>query len=143
MKKLSILVLLTINIFARNFLQTDNSVVDLERNLMWQDNLDAKEYLASYTLAKEYCSTLSLNGFTDWKLPSIKELQTIVDIKRKEIAIFEEFRFIEPSSYWSSTQDMAFKHNAWYVGFKTGATFKDSKDYDCYVRCVRNRFKDK
>ncbi|MBD3842399.1 MAG: DUF1566 domain-containing protein [Campylobacterales bacterium] len=126
-----------------NFLKTDEVVIDLKRNLMWQDNSDAKIYLSNFTLAKEYCETLSFSGFTDWKLPNIKELQTIVDVERKEVAIAKEFENFEPSSYWSSTVDMSNETNAWYVGFKTGATFKDSKDYDCYVRCVRTRFKDK
>lgn len=143
MKMFVLIVTLLSFLNGSNFIRSDVTVTDIKRNLMWQDDSDSREYLSNWTLAKEYCSTLSLSGFTDWKLPSIKELQTIVDIKGKEIAIFKEFENTEPSSYWSNTQDMSNPHNAWYVGFKTGATFKDSKDYDCYVRCVRTRFKDK
>lgn len=108
---------------------------------MWQDNIDVIQYKSGWTLAKEYCNSLTLNGFTDWKLPTIKELQTIANIKKAKPALYDEFKYIEHTSYWSRSQDITNDAYAWYVGFKTGATYKDSKDYDCYVRCVRSRFK--
>ena len=141
MKTIFILCIFSIYLFATNFVKSENVVIDLNKNLMWQDNTEVLEYKSSWSLAKEYCSTLTLNGYTDWKLPTIKELQSIVNIKRSKPAIANEFEFCEPTSYWSNTQDMVKPVNAWYVGFKTGATFKDSKDYDCYVRCIRTRFK--
>ncbi len=136
------LVLFSISIlFGSNFVKSENIVIDISKNLMWQDNIDVIQYKSSWSLAKEYCESLTLNGFTDWKLPSIKELQTIVDIKKAKPALYEEFKFIEQTSYWTSSQDITNDAYAWYVGFKTGATYKDSKDYDCYVRCIRSRFK--
>ncbi|MEA3314762.1 MAG: DUF1566 domain-containing protein [Campylobacterota bacterium] len=124
-----------------NYVKSENIVINIDKKLMWQDNPDTLVYTSNWTLAKEYCKTLSLNGYTDWKLPSIKVLQEIVDISKFDPAINENFKHTQPSSYWSSSADMKYKNNAWYVGFKTGATFKDSKDYNCYVRCVRTRFK--
>jgi len=123
------------------YVKSENIVININKNLMWQDNQDTLVYTSNWTLAKEYCKTLSLNGYTDWKLPTIKVLQEIVDITKFNPAINTNFKYIQPSSYWSSSADMKYKGNAWYVGFKTGATFKDSKDYNCYVRCVRTRFK--
>ena len=140
--KFLIFIVLNINIlYATNYLKSENTVLDIKKNLMWQDNEEVIQYTANWPLAKEYCHSLTLNGYTDWKLPSIKELQKIVDITKKSPAINKEFKYIEESSYWSNTQDIINASYAWYVGFKTGATFKDSKDYDCYVRCVRTRFK--
>ncbi|MEA3352916.1 MAG: DUF1566 domain-containing protein [Campylobacterota bacterium] len=134
--------ILSISLYgSSNFTKSENVVIDLTRNIMWQDNIEVIEYKSSWSLAKEYCNELTLNGYTDWKLPSIKELLRIVNIKRANPAIFKEFKYVEPTSYWSNSQDMSNKNYAWYIGFKTGAVFKDSKDYDCYVRCVRSRFK--
>lgn len=124
-----------------NYVKSENIVINIDKKLMWQDNPDSLVYTSNWTLAKEYCKTLSLNGYTDWKLPNIKMLQEIVDISKFNPAINENFKYTQPSSYWSSSPDMKYKNKAWYVGFKTGATFKDSKDYNCYVRCVRTRFK--
>jgi len=137
-----IYIIATINVlYANNYLKSENIVLDIKKNLMWQDNEEVTQYTSNWSLAKEYCHSLTLNGYTDWKLPTIKELQKIVDITKKPPAINKEFKYIEPSSYWSNTQDITNRSYAWYVGFKTGATFKDSKDYDCYVRCIRTRFK--
>lgn len=141
MKKLILLIMFGITLLGANFVKSEKVVIDVTKNLMWQDDMEVTQYKTTWSLAKEYCSTLTLNGYTDWKLPSAKELQSIVNIKRANPAIYEEFRYCEPTSYWTNSQDMGNKNDAWYVGFKTGATFKDSKDYDCYVRCVRTRFK--
>lgn len=141
MKSLFVFVFFSISLYASSFARSESVVLDLKRNLMWQDNQEVVEYKTTWSLAKEYCSTLTLSGYTDWKLPTVKELQTIVDIKKEKPAIYEEFKNCEPTSYWSNSQDMSNKNHAWYVGFKSGATYKDSKDYDCYVRCVRTRFR--
>lgn len=127
--------------YASNFFKSENVVIDIDKNLMWQDTEDVKIFKSNWSLAKEYCNSLTLNGFTDWELPSIKELQTIVDVKNKKPAVNEEFKFCENTSYWSNSQDIKSKNYAWYVGFETGATFLGSKDYNCYVRCVRTRFR--
>lgn len=124
-----------------NFLKSDNIVIDIDKNLMWQDNEEVKIYKSNWSLAKEYCKSLTLNGYIDWRLPSIKELQTIVDVRKKKPAVNEQFKFCQNTSYWSNTPDIKNKNYAWYVGFETGATFLGSKDYDCYIRCIRNRFK--
>jgi hypothetical protein len=137
MKFIILIILLFDFLTANDYIKSDNIVIDTKRNFIWQDMQDNTQYTSNWTLAKEYCVSLTLNGYTDWKLPTIKELQQIVDIKHSKPAINNQFKYIEPSSYWSSSPDLVKKNYAWYVGFKTGATFKDSKDYDCYVRCIR------
>ncbi len=136
-----IILLFIINLFADNFAKAQNIVFDINRNLIWQDNPEVMRNQSTFSEAKIYCKSLLLNGFSDWRVPTIKELQTIVDITKAKPAIYDQFRFIEPTSYWSSNEDITNPGYGWYVGFKSGATFKDSKDYDCYVRCVRTRFK--
>ena len=132
--------MLSANLFSSNFIKSENIVIDISKNMMWQDNSDNLSYKTTWIMSKEYCATLSLNGYTDWRLPNIKELQTVVDIREKNIAINKEFKFTVPSSYWSNSADITNKTKSWYVGFETGATYRDSKDYDCYVRCIRSRF---
>jgi hypothetical protein len=141
--KILLMVFFSLFLYASesHFIKSDNVVIDTKKNLMWQDNEDVTVYKTSWGLAKDYCETLTLSGYTDWRLPTVKDLQGIVDIKKAKPAIYEEFKFCESTSYWTRSLDMSNKNHAWYVGFKTGATYKDSKDYDCYVRCVRTRFK--
>ena len=141
MKVVFVLFSLSCLIYAGNFVKSENIVLDLTKNLIWQDNIEVTQNQSTFSEAKIYCKSLFLNGFADWRIPTIKELQTIVDIEKSKPAIDNQFKFIEPTSYWSGSEDITNAGYGWYVGFKTGATYKDSKDYDCYVRCVRTRFR--
>lgn len=49
---------------------------DLTTNLMWQN--PPGEEVTSWAAAKAYCSGLSLAAHTDWRLPSIDELRTLI-----------------------------------------------------------------
>ena len=121
MKKLFYFIILFTFLNATSiFVKSDNVVIDITKNIMWQDNIEVTQYKSNWSLAKEYCTTLTLNGFTDWKLPSIKELQTIANVKKHKPAIFDEFEFIQHTSYWSNSQDITNDSYAWYVGFKSG-----------------------
>ena len=49
--------------------------LDSETNLMWQA---AQSCGKSYGNARAYCATLDWGGRTDWRLPTISELRTLV-----------------------------------------------------------------
>jgi len=42
------------------------------------------------------------------------------------------------SNYWSSTSVVGFEYHAWIVGFDYGVVYGDDKNYNVYVRCVRD-----
>ncbi len=47
-----------------------------DTNLIWQVKIDKKEY--NWSDAKSYCSDLTLDGRSDWRLPNRKELNSIM-----------------------------------------------------------------
>jgi len=55
----------------------DNTVIDTETGLMWasKDN----EVDTNWDTAKLYCENYSADGYTNWRLPTLKELITIYD----------------------------------------------------------------
>ncbi|MCB1179286.1 MAG: DUF1566 domain-containing protein [Leptospiraceae bacterium] len=64
-----------------NFTDNGNgTITDSATGLMWQkaDSAVAKSFDEGLT----YCENLSLGGQTDWRLPNIKELNSIVDYSR-------------------------------------------------------------
>jgi len=62
--------------------------------------------------AAKLCNDLVLNGYDDWFLPSVNELQLIYrNIHEKGLGGFKE------TYYWSSTQD---KFGAWVFNFYYG-----------------------
>ncbi len=115
-----------------------NIVIDTKQNIMWQDNSESKEYFETITMAKVYCETLILNGYIDWKMANIKQLQSIIDVTSEKLSIKKPFKYIKADKYWSSTQNISQKDNYWFVDFKNGKVNSDSKNIEHMVRCLRD-----
>jgi len=114
--------------------------VDSATGLMWQDNSDAKSIKKDWEGAREYCANLELGRYSDWRLPNIKELQSIVDVSHYKPAIKRGFKNVNTSDYfWSSSVYVSDTKDAWVVYFKNGRTNYYNKTDENYVRCVRGR----
>ena len=114
-------------------------VRDTRTGLMWEDTPHVKETKITHPRAKTYCSELRLGTFDNWRLPTIKELLSIVDYTRVEPAIFKTFDYVEEESfYWTSTPVAGEDDEFWGVNFKHGESSRASEYYDRYVRCVRD-----
>ena len=69
--------------------------------LMWQD--EKQSFEGTWEQAQEYCKTLSLAGYKDWRLPTRMELLSIVDKSRNDSALNMAFKYIA-ANYWSQTK---------------------------------------
>lgn len=138
------------NANAGSFNDNGNSTVtDLTTNLIWQQcsaGLSgagcATGAAATYTWenAISNCEGLSLGGFTDWRLPNVKELKSIADMATFGPAINATyFPATQSSNYWSSTTYMGSTTTAWVVVFNDGYTLNAFKTNTSYVRCVRGQ----
>jgi hypothetical protein len=118
---------------AGRYTTTGGTVFDTKTKLTWQQTAPAATY--ALAPAKTYCKTLSLAG-TGWRLPTRKELQTIVDYSQPSPAI-DPTAFPATASFWSSSPVVGSPALAWYVLFPSGLTYSAgvSNAYD--VRCVR------
>ena len=88
-------------------------------------------------------NTANYGGYSDWRLPTVKELQTIVDYNLDDDAFNNGYFYIAipevPFRYWSSTSDVySSSQNAWEVDFATGLVSSYSKENLYYVRAVRS-----
>jgi len=138
MKFLLYFILIPIVLFANNFEKSENIVVDKINNMMWQDNLESTQYIENFTMAKTYCEDLILNGYINWELATIKQLQTIIDVTKKDVAIKKEFQYTTATPYWSKTPYAKDKNKFWFVDFKTGSVNFESKNKKFTLRCVRD-----
>ncbi len=82
--------------------------------------------------AARLCEDLVLNGYTDWYLPSVGELQKIFP-NRSAVGGFTESGF-----YWTSSHYNPMVYNAWIVFFGDGSTSYWLKSYNYRVRAVRS-----
>jgi len=131
---LLILIGLSVSAWA-DFTKTANIVTDNITGLQWQD--DATGSPMNWHAAIDHCEVLSLDGFSDWRLPNLKELTSIVDDSTASPAIESTFQNTASSHYWSSTTFVGHVGRAWIVGFYFGGQGSDTKSGGRYVRCVR------
>ena len=71
----------------------------------------------------------------EWRLPSIQELQTLVDTKLTNPAT--ELPGMLSAYYWSSTTNTNYTNYAWIVYFGNGYDDNNDKSNSRYVRAVR------
>lgn len=137
MKYLFLIVFIFSFIEAIDYEKSTNIVIDKKHNLMWQDNNEVTQYLETFITAKVYCETMILNGYIDWRVPTINELLNIIDVEEKN-AIDKNFRYVKPNFYSTSSTFKENREFVWGVDFEMGRITKKKKTDENYIRCVRD-----
>ncbi len=127
----------TVNGWCGNFINNgDHTVTDIATGLMWQQEDD--NVGRNWEKAIIYCEGLNNANYQNWRLPNIKELQSIVDLAITNPAIDPTaFPATNADLYWSSTTFVDISERAWQVGFDDGRVTHYDKSGGFYVRCVR------
>lgn len=125
-----------ISLLNADFTKIGNIVKDNHTKLEWQD--DTLVVSMQWEEAITYCETLTLDGYTDWRLPNINELKSIVDKSRINPAIAIDFKNTDPFMYWSSTSYVDDKSYSLTVYFKNGYLLRDTKEGYNGIKCVRD-----
>lgn len=113
------------------------TVYDNSTRLTWQQETNPTK--RSWSDATTYCAQLQLEG-TGWRLPTLKELLTLVDPARTSPPVIDSKVFPGSSSdlYWSTTNFKMDTNFAWTVDFGMGNSARDHlKSAPASVRCVR------
>ena len=131
---------------TRYQVQAGGLVLDDATGLTWQQTVSAGSY--TWRAATTYCAGLG----TGWRLPSLTELQTIVDDTTFNPAIDGTAFPNTPSTYfWTSSafgasdggasdggaSDGGASGGAWFVFFNSGFTGVNDAALTFSVRCVR------
>jgi hypothetical protein len=111
----------------------DMTVTDNGTALVWQQTVSGKYTLAA---AIAYCGGLNLGGYQDWRLPSIVELISLVDMNPAGGTINTTYFPSAPfANFWSATPHAPSNAMGWIVNVSAIATALGTDAN--YVRCVR------
>jgi len=110
---------------------TDNgneTVTDNQTGLMWAKNANL-DGTKTWNAAIDYCNALSLGGHDDWRLPTVKELQSLIDFGNYNPALpsGRPFTGVQSYYYWSSTTHASLTDDAWPVYLGDGGVASASK----------------
>lgn len=127
------------SLFYRFIDNEDGTVTDTFTGLTWQQE-QAECGRVPWRDALQYCDTLKLGVYSDWRLPNIIELQSLIDYSQYTILIDPAFSVEDGVvAYWSSTTSIRYPESAWTVYFNSGGVHLCNKRYEntWFVRAVR------
>lgn len=123
-------------------------IKDNVTGLIWENKTDdglihdkdnTYSWIDAHTIFIARLNNEKFGGFSDWRLPTIKELSMIVDRGACSNPAINQKYFPNTMSslYWSSTTYAGLTDSAWCVNFGYGSVHNDSKSSSYYVRGVR------
>ncbi len=141
----------------------NGTVTDLNTGLVWEklsDDGTVHDKDNTYTWANAFTGHVAaLNaarfaGYTDWRLPNVRELQSIVNYQSSNPMVSSAFKTncapgcpatgcscTASGNYWSSTSSVSSPSRAWFVSFRYGNVdafnSSGSKSVAAFVRAVR------
>lgn len=123
---------------ASTLLFAASSKQDDKTGLVWQDNQVVLQNEMIHEKAMAYCHDLELDGFDDWRLPTLKEAYTIVDLTQDRPALKSGFEVRNDERFWTATSfiDNPGKE-AWRLSMSYGEAEPYVKRRAYHVRCVR------
>lgn len=129
----------------------DGTVTDNAHHLMWKRCLEGKTGDACDlgTLKKVHWAdallwiathnTKGFAGFSDWRLPNVRELATLTEVQCQTPAINRDVFANAPAVHvWSSSPYHFYTHYSWYLDFDRGVTSYDDRQAEKALWLVRN-----
>ena len=117
-------------------IKDEETWIDPKTNLEWQLEEPKK---MTWEEALDFAEKSEYSGFADWRLPTVDELESLLDRSRCEPALREEVPFQDSNYYWTSVNYACNARFAWGVGFHGGGVNYYPKYDEVYVRCLRDQ----
>jgi hypothetical protein len=116
-----------------SFTGDNDTITDEVSGLVWAR---ADEASVTWLEALSACEASTVGGHSDWRLPSYKELATLVDHSRSAAPLAAPTLALADDTYWSSTPH-ARSSGIWVFFFHTGEPDTGDARFPAAVRCVR------
>jgi hypothetical protein len=106
----------------------NGTITDTRNGLTWTQNGTASSLVWKDALA--YVADLNQQAFagkSDWRLPNVKELVSVIDLRNNNPAVDAVFN-VQPKLHWSSSTDVRIPGNAYTLDMDNGLVFPADKD---------------
>ncbi len=118
----------------------DGVVTDNLTGLMWTKSAQHIKGTMKWSEALAACNDLVWAGYSDWRLPNIKELISLIDYGEHDPALpaghpFDDAQFI---FYWTSTTYDSITNHAWGAYVCNGYVYNYHKATAAYAWSVRD-----
>ncbi len=114
---------------------TDHVVTDTNTGLEWQRAASSSDL--NWAGAVAYCANLTTDG-GGWRLPSMKEIQTLVVETRTNPAVDTTyFSEAEGLRFWTSSEVPGMSDHAWLFDSNVGHVYPQETSFQIRARCVR------
>jgi hypothetical protein len=121
------------------FTVSGDCVTDNLTGLMWAKDANLAGTV-TWDKAIDYANTLTLCGHSDWRLPNINELESLISIGEADEATRlngQGFTNVQPYWYWSSTAYAYYPGDVWVVSMRADYVYAGSKLYQYHAWPVR------
>ena len=125
------------------FTAATDTVADNLTGLMWAKNANLTGATpVNWQAALDYCNNSELGGYTDWRLPNVNELLSLIDFAYKSPALSDAagtgrwttdgdaFIDVQSEKYWTSTIFPDVLTDAYYVNLNKAFIFHAPKTCD-------------
>jgi len=96
--------------------RNDGTILDTGTGLMWarKDSYSDLAQCLNWTDAQKYVEQLKTGGYTDWRVPTIKELATLFDLTQENVLAWDhdpeyplalDSKFASGAAYWYWSSD--------------------------------------
>ncbi|MCF6236670.1 MAG: DUF1566 domain-containing protein [Gammaproteobacteria bacterium] len=142
------------------FAKNDGLVIDSKTGLMWKQCTEGTRYNVKNEQCDDEANVYTWQGllqyiqqlnqgkignsrnYSDWRIPNIKELESIVEHRCMSPAInLDVFSNTSRVSFWSSSTSFSSPYKAWAAHFDDGKiTLNDKDEFNtrAYARLVRD-----
>jgi hypothetical protein len=114
------------------------AAVDAQTGLIWEQEPD--RFHGTWMEAAAHCRERAVGNHRGWRIPTVKELSSLVDASQRDPALppGHPFSNVRSAIYWSGTPSDTDEMVAWHVSFFTGEAVTDQKSQTRRVWCVRD-----
>jgi len=123
----------------------DGTITDTFTNLMWTQSAQhfgiGTDFQMNWSDGITACNTLVFADYDDWRMPNVREMQSIMDYGYYDPALKPGHPFTDIplvfSTYWSSTSHPLVDYDAFHVPLKNATIAHVNKDGLKYIWPVR------